>query len=98
MLGGVGRGRGGGSLGGLRAAGLVELWSRYHHGAQLGARAGAETEIHRERGSIAPRKVFSSPENFCTEHTFVYCIRNLFGKSLKFLESFWIVWKVSRLS
>ena len=57
-----------------------------------------ETEIRWERGSIAPRKVFARPESFCTEHTFVYYIRNLSGKSLKFLESFWIVWKVSRLS
>ena len=57
----------------------------------------AETEIHRERGSIAPWKVFARPESFCTEHTFVYYILKLFGKSLKNLESFWIVWKVFRL-
>ena len=29
-----------------------------------------ETEIHRERGSIAPRKVFARPESFCAEHIF----------------------------
>ena len=59
---------------------------------------GAETEICRELGSIAPRKVFARPESFCTENTFVYYIRNLSGKSLKFLESLWILWKVSGLS
>ena len=57
-----------------------------------------ETEICRERGSIAPRKVFARPESFCNTQTFVYYIQTLSGKSLKFLESFWIVWKVSRLS
>ena len=31
----------------------------------------SETEICRERGSIAPRKVFVCPESFCTEQTFV---------------------------
>ena len=49
-----------------------------------------ETELHWERKSIAPWKVFARTEFFCTEHTFVYHIRNLSGKSLKFLQSFWI--------
>ena len=58
----------------------------------------SETEIHRECRSIAPRKVFARQESFSTEHTFVYYIRNLSGISLKFLESFWIVRKVSRFA
>ena len=58
----------------------------------------SETEIHRERRSIAPRKVFACPESFCTEHTFFYYIRNMSEKSMKFLESFWIAWKVLKLS
>ena len=59
---------------------------------------GAETEIHRERGSIAPWKVLRVWKVFCTEHTFVYYIWNLSEKSLKFLESYKKVWKVSRWS
>ena len=58
----------------------------------------AETEIHRERRSIAPRKVFARPESFGTEHTFDYYIRKIAEVSRKFLdllESFQIVLNVS---
>ena len=48
--------------------------------------------------ALLPGKFLRVRNFFCTEHTFVYYIRNLSGKSLKFLESFWIVWKISRLS
>ena len=61
----------------------------------------SETEIHRERRSIAPWKVFARQDSFSTEHTFVYYIRNLSGISLKFLdrpESFKICLNVSELS
>ena len=60
-----------------------------------------ETEIRRERGSIAPRKVFARPETFCTEHTFVHYIWKITEVSAKFLdslESFKIVLNVSELS
>ena len=44
------------------------------------------------------RKLFARRERFCTEQTFFFYIQNLSGKSLKFLDSFQIIWKVSRLS
>ena len=65
----------------------------------------AETEIRRERGSIAPRKDFARPESFCAEHTFVYFhpelvwkITKVSGNFLDCLESFQIVLNVFELS
>ena len=66
----------------------------------------AETEIHRERGSIAPWKVFARPESSCARNDFfLHYNQNLSGESPDCLEMFqcygkrvWIVWKVSGLS
>ena len=51
----------------------------------------ADTEICREGGSIAPRRVFARPESWCTEHTFVYYSWNLSWTLLNCLESFYFV-------
>ena len=72
---------------------------------QCSALSWPETEIRRERGSIAPRKVFARPESFCTEVTFVYFYPEIFckitevsGKFLDRLERFQIVLNISELS
>ena len=51
------------------------------------AREEAETEIRRERGSIAPWKVFARPESFAQGTYFFYIITKTC------LESLRIVWK-----
>ena len=50
---------------------FISWWSIFECGFTgvilIGVNKEPETEIHRERGSIAPRKVFAHPESFCAD-------------------------------